>query len=122
MKAMILFLLLALVTSRCSDHSVNPEICHEGTVIGKIRSWGGGIAVSMKEPTFSSHEWHGFENVVEALNLPYDLKPGEKIYFFARLASENESTFPVSSDGDESSKPIIFVLEFSSVKCPAIDD
>ena len=122
MKAMIAFLLLALVTLRCSDDSDTPLVCHEGIIIGKIRSTGGGIAVSMKDSTLSTHEWNGFDNVIEALNIPHELDSGEIIYFFARPASEDESTFTVLTDGDESNKPIIFILEFSSTRCPTIKD
>jgi hypothetical protein len=122
MKAMIVFLFFALIFSRCSDNSVDPQICLEGVVIGKIRSWGGGIAVSMNDSIFSSHEWNGFHNVVEALNVPLDLTPGETIYFFGRPATESESSFAISADGDESNKPIIFVSQFSLLKCPTIED
>lgn len=122
MKAVIVFLLFASVFTKCSEESVNSEICHEGVVIGKIRSWGGGIAISMKDSTFGSHEWNGYDNVVEVLNVPVDLTPGKKIYIFGRLATESERSFSVSADGDESNKPVIIVLKFSSMQCPIIGD
>jgi hypothetical protein len=123
MKTMVLFLLLVLVTSRCSYHSINPQICHEGVIIGKIRSSGGGIAVSMKDSTLSSHEWHGYDNVIEALNIPDNLwQPGQNVYFFARQPTKDERFFPVTADGDESNKPLIFVLEISATRCPVLED
>ena len=123
MKTIILVLLSGLIFSTCADDPVSSEICHEGVVIGKIRSSGGGIAVSMKDSRLSDHNWNGFDNVVEALNIPETLGvSGKTIYFFARPATDNEKWFAVSADGAESAKPIIFVLEVSSYKCPETED
>ena len=119
MNTMIPFLLLALIISGCVDDSVAPPTCYEGTVIGKIRSWGGGVAVSMETSTLSTHEWNGFQHVIEALNIPRDFwVRGQKIYFTARPATKEERLYFVSADGDESAKPIIFVKNFSTIECP----
>ena len=119
MKTMILFLLLALITSNCSNESFDAQICYEGTVIGQIRSAGGGVAVSMETSALSTHEWKGFQHVIEALNIPRDFwVPGQKIYFTARPGTAEEKGYIISADGDESAKPIIFVIAFSNIKCP----
>ena len=117
-----LFVLLALTTSSCVydslDASLDTQICYEGTVIGKIRSWGGGVAISMESSALSTHEWRGFQHVIEALNIPRDFwVPGQKLYFSARPGTDEEIGYR-SSDGDESAKPIIFVTAFSTVECP----
>jgi hypothetical protein len=122
-KMVFLLLSLAFISPGCADHTIEREICYEGIVIGKIRSWGGGIAVSMKEPTFSTHQWRGYEHVIEALNISDGLHhTGEKIYFTARMATNEEQIFPMSADGDESDKSIVFVLDVSSITCPIYDD
>jgi hypothetical protein len=72
----------------------------------------------MSNATLNSHEWNGYNNIIEALNIPHDLRPGTMIYFFARLPSKQESQFPITTDGGESNKPLIFVLRFSEVSCP----
>ena len=114
---------LAFISPGCADHSIEPEVCYEGIVIGKIRTWGGGIAISMEEPTFSTHQWRGYENVIEALNISDGLyQTGEKIYFTARTATNEEQSFPMSADGDESDKPMVFVLKVSATKCPISND
>lgn len=122
MKIMSLFVLLALITSSCVhdslDASLDSQICYEGTVVGKIRSWGGGVAVSMESSVLSTHEWRGFQHVIEALNIPRDFwVPGQKLYFSARPGTDEERGYG-SADGHESAKPIIFVTAFSTVECP----
>lgn len=102
----------------CIDNSVELRLCHEGIVVGKIRSAGGGIAVSMTNSTFSNRHWRGHKNVVEALNVPAHLyKPGEKIYFTAHRATPREQTSVISADGDESEKPIVFLEQVSTTGC-----
>lgn len=117
-RVMLILSTLILILAGCVDDSVESKICHEGFVLGKIRSAGGGIAVSMTDSTLSTHNWRGFKNVVEALNISVDLyKPGEKIYFIARRATEHEQFFVITADGDESEKPIVFVEQVSKTKC-----
>ena len=119
MKTMILFLLLALITSNCSNESFDAQICYEGTVIGQIRSAGGGVAVSMETSALSTHEWKGFQHVIEALNIPRDFwVPGQKIYFTARPGTAEEVGGPRSADGVQSLEPEIFVIAFSTTDCP----
>ena len=75
----LLFLCIILIVAGCVDDSVESRICHEGIILGKIRSAGGGIAVSMTDSSFSTHRWQEHNNVVEATNVPADLyMPGEK--------------------------------------------
>ena len=105
----------------CVDDSVEPQTCHEGTVVGKIRTVGGGLAVSMEDATFSNYKGRGFKNVIEAVNISHDLyKPGDKIYFTARRATKEEQVFAISADGDESEKPIVFVEWVSTTMCSLI--
>jgi hypothetical protein len=120
-KIGFVLLLLTCLSSGCVDHSIEQEICYQGIVLGKIRSAGGGIAVSMEDITFSTHQWRGYQNVIEALNVPLDAyKTGEKIYFTDRTATHDEQVFPISADGDESNKPIVYLLEISSINCPSL--
>lgn len=118
MKTLSLFLLLALVASSCACDSLDNQICYKGTVIGQIRSAGGGVAASMENSALSTHEWIGFHHVIEALNIPRDFwVPGQKLYFTARQGTDEERGY-ISADGDESAKPIIFVTAFSARECP----
>ena len=117
MRTIFLYFLCAITTFSCSDDPAESAGCHEGVVIGKIRSAGGGIAVSMSDATLSSHEWNGYNNVIEALNIPHDLTPGTKVYIFGRRATQEESQFVITADGAESNKPLIFALEYSTVGC-----
>lgn len=116
MKVIILFLSLAFVNLRCTEEeTVNNQTSYEGSVIGKIRSGGGGIAISMRNSTFSKHQWQGFPNVVEALNVPDSLKQsGKHLFFSARVATQEERVFIITADGDESVKPIIVVTKVSA--------
>ncbi len=118
MKTIIAAALISLAFSGCSDEPFPTQVCHEGVVIGKIRSVGGGIAVSMSDASFGSHEWRGHKNVVEALNIPRDLTPGAEIYLFARFATEKERSGIITADGDESKKPVIYVLKYGLEGCP----
>ena len=92
--------------------------CYQGTVIGKIRSGGGGLAVSLNSTEFGAHQWRGYNNVVEALNLNLVYPIGSKIYFKARAATDQEKMFIITADGDESAKPIIYVTVVSTESCP----
>lgn len=77
----------------------------------------------MEETTFSTHQWRGYQNVIEALNIPHELyQNGEKIYFTGRIATQEEQIFSISADGRESNKPIVFVANVSLVNCPAAND
>lgn len=117
-KVMLILPVLFLIASGCVDDSVESRIRHKGVVLGKIRSAGGGMAISMTDSTFSNHKWRGFNNVVEALNIQLDqYKPGDKIYFIARRATIEEQFFVTTADGDESEKPTIFVEQVSTSKC-----
>jgi hypothetical protein len=76
----------------------------------------------MEETTFGTHEWRGHHNVIEALDVPFDAyQTGEKVYFTARPATHDEQAFPISADGDESNKPILYVLEISSINSTSFD-
>jgi hypothetical protein len=114
-----LFFIFCFSIVSCTDTDEVLSNCHEGIIIGKIRSAGGGIAVSVNSPHFGGHEWRGYKNVVEALNLERTYLPGTKIYFKARPAVESEKLYIVTADGDESAKPIIWVTKVSNVGCPA---
>lgn len=117
MKAIVI-LFLALIATNCRNDSFDAQPCYEGIIIGKIRTSGGGVAVSMQTSALSTHEWHGFQHVIEALNIPEDFwVPGQKIYFTARPGTEEERGY-ITIDGGESDKPIIFVITFSTIECP----
>jgi len=70
--------------SSCKDEEQDYSLCQQGTIIGKIRSGGGGPAVSVNSTVFGKHSWRGYNNVVEALNLKQNYASGTKIYFKAR--------------------------------------
>lgn len=113
-----LFLCIVLVMAACSDNAVYVPKCHKGTVIGKIRSAGGGVAVSMENAMLSNHKWKGHKHVIEALNVPVEYrKPGQVIYFTARPGTVEEQG-PYTADGDESDKPLIYVLSLGVEGCP----
>lgn len=111
-------LLLILPGNGCTKDSPE-DSCFHGIVLGKIRSGGGGVAISMFESDFSNHIWHDYNHVVEALNIPRDQwTPGKTIYFIARNITDEEKSFIITADGDESEKPIIYVLKYSFNGCP----
>lgn len=114
-----LFLGLFSIVSCNDDDTEVLTHCHKGTIIGKIRSAGGGPALAVNSSHFGKQEWKGYENVVEALNLQQNYPPGTKIYFNARPASIVESSYIVTADGDESAKPKVWITEVSTVACPA---
>jgi len=115
-----IYLILVLVSVSCKNEAFDPQNkCYSGTVIGKIRFAGGGPAISMDEPALSTHEWNGFKNVVEALNIPDSLRQsGKKVFLISRWPTESERYYVRTDDGDESAKPLIFVLAISTAKCP----
>lgn len=118
-KALLLpILLLAVTFSSCKDEEQDYSLCQQGTIIGKIRSGGGGPAVSVNSTVFGKHSWRGYNNVVEALNLKQNYASGTKIYFKARPATEEEKSYIITADGDESAKPVIFVTAVSTDRCP----
>lgn len=111
-------LIFSLAISSCQEKDELTPGCYQGTVIGKIRSNGGGLAVSVISTEFGTHQWRGYNNVVEALNLKIDYSSGTKIYFKARTATEQEKMYPITADGDESAKPIIYMTAVSTELCP----
>jgi|GEM_PF-1617211 len=118
-KALLLSTLLFTVTfSSCKDEEPENSVCQQGTIIGRIRSGGGGPAVSVHSSVFGEHSWGGYSNVVEALNLPTGLSAGTKIYFKARPATQEERSYVITADGAESAKPIIYVTAVSTNMCP----
>lgn len=118
-KVLLLSILLFAVTfSSCKDDEQDYSLCQQGTIIGRIRSGGGGPAVSVKSSVFGKHSWRGYNNVVEALNFKQNYASGTKIYFKARPATQEEKTYVITADGDESAKPIIFVTAVSTESCP----
>jgi hypothetical protein len=54
-KMVFVLLSLTVISVGCADHSIEQQICYTGIVIGRIRSAGDGIAVSMEETTFSTN-------------------------------------------------------------------
>lgn len=106
----------------CTSQDDPPFGCHSGTILGRIRGAGGGVAVSLDDTSFGNHSWHSASNVVEALHVPDSLwVNGLRIYFIARHATEAEAAFPKSADGNESDKPLIFVTAYSLTNCSSIN-
>lgn len=107
-----------ILLAGCNQNEDMSSTCHGGTILGKIRGGGGGVAISMDDSSFGAHSWHSASNVVEALNVPDSLwVEGMRLYFIARPATETEKSFLISADGDESDKPLIFVTKFSRNDC-----
>jgi hypothetical protein len=89
----------------------------EGTVIGKIRSGGGGLAVSLDRNYKKSVSWQNHQNVVEVLNIPESLnKGGTTVYFTSRIATEEEKGL-ITSDGDETIDLVVYGTEFNEEGC-----
>lgn len=117
-KTLSIFILSAFIFG-CNDDEILPQPnCIQGEVVGKIRSAGGGIAVSLADSIPGSVTWQEHENVIELLNVPveYTFK-GTPIYFKGREAKEGEQG-PISSDGDESIQLIFYGTEISNIGCP----
>lgn len=92
--------------------------CMHGTVLGKIRSEGGGLAVSLDKKYQGAVSWQYSKNVIELLNIsPEYREPGTKIYFSSRIASEEEQGV-VTADGDESIDLVLYGTKFSHSECP----
>lgn len=105
----------------CDQETEQRSACHGGTIMGRIRGAGGGVAVSVDDASFGNHSWHNASNVVELLNVPDSLwVPGLRVYFIARPATETEAGFPKSADGDESDKPLLFAIGYSLDGCGSI--
>jgi len=118
-KAVLLStMLFALTLSSCKEDEPDYSVCQQGTIIGRIRSGGGGPAVSVNSSVFGKHSWGGYSNVVEALNLKQNFASGTKVYFKARPATQEEKAYAITADGAESAKPIIFVTAVSTDACP----
>ena len=117
-KLCFLALVGLMVGTSCEKTAPEPENnCFKGVVIGKIRSNGGGLAVSMEKTNLSTHTWRGYSNVVEALGLGVNVAPNSVIYFNARPANVEEKNFIVTADGDESAKPIVVASNVSPNSC-----
>ncbi|WP_207420742.1 hypothetical protein [Desertivirga brevis] len=115
---LVLPVITILGTFSCQKNDQVAADCYQGVIIGKIRTNGGGVAVSVNSPIFGTHEWRDYKNVVEALNLKSGYNAGTKIYFKARAATDQEKIYPITADGDESAKPIIYITSASSETCP----
>lgn len=91
--------------------------CMQGTVIGRIRSSGGGLAVSLNKPYEGSVAWQGAMNVIELCNIPDEYRAiGTNIFFSSKRAEPGECG-PVTADGDESIRLVLFGERFSSENC-----
>ena len=116
-----IFILALLGLAACSsddDGDLARYDCLKGETIGKIRSSGGGLAVSLEEQIPLSVTWQGRANVVELLNMPGEFKDeGDEFYFSARQASETERG-PITADGNETISLILYGLEFDASSCP----
>lgn len=112
-----MIIILAMFSCRETDQHLLPD-CYQGTVIGKIRSGGGGLAVSVTSTDFGMHQWRGYNNVVEAINLKFNYSAGTRIYFKARASTNEEKMYIITADGDESAKPRIYITGVSTQMCP----
>lgn len=91
--------------------------CMKGEVIGKIRSSGGGLAVSLNKNYKGTVTWQGHKNVIELLNIPDTYKTeGNTIYFQSRPTTDEDIT-PITADGDESIELILYGEKFSEHSC-----
>lgn len=92
--------------------------CMKGTVIGKIRSAGGGLAVSLDKNYKGAVNWKGEKNVIELLNIPDELKiSGTELYFSSRKATFSEHG-SVTADGHEGIQLVLYGLEIKDDGCP----
>lgn len=108
-------IILTLVPScKKIDHS-----CMKGTVIGSIRSQGGGPAVSLDKKYKGTVQWQDHKNVIELLNIPEEyITPGTTFYFTSREPSSSEMSYVISADGDERIKLVLYGEKFSTTECP----
>ena len=110
-----IILILPLAITSCKKEKA---LCMKGTVIGKIRSGGGGLALSLDKNYTGAVKWNDEKNVIELLNIPTELKlPGTIIYFSSREATDEEQGI-ITADGDESIKTILYGMEFNTTECP----
>jgi hypothetical protein len=117
MKTVNFFLILPLIVLSFSCKKINTD-CMKGTVIGKIRSDGGGLAVSLDKNYKGSVNWKDEKNVIELLNIPDEWKtPGTVIYFSSRKATASEQG-AITADGDESIQLVLYGLEIRDNGCP----
>ncbi|MGK7391105.1 MAG: hypothetical protein ACNS60_12170 [Candidatus Cyclobacteriaceae bacterium M2_1C_046] len=119
--SLILILLFSFTLFGCEDEEIALEFpCMEGEVIGKIRTGGGGLAVSLSTPIDGAVTWQDRDNVVEVLNIPVQLTvEGTTIFFTAREAREGERG-PITSDGDETIQMVLYGKEFSDRGCSSL--
>lgn len=115
MKVYILSILLFLSFYSCKKIDAT---CMQGNVVGKIRSSGGGLAVTLNKKYKNTVHWKGHKNIVEVLNIPLDMsEEGTTIYFTSRIATTVEQG-PISADGDEGIKLVLYGKEFNKNVCP----
>ncbi len=117
MQKCFYFVLLFLLFS-CTKEKPNQK--YTGIVIGKLRSGGGGIGLSMHTKTFSNVSYKGTDHVVEALNIPNDLPVLTFIQFEVRNATAEEKNFIKTADGFEGA-PIIYITNYTVEKNNDID-
>lgn len=118
MRKITIFLVsIILIGMIQSCKKVNHE-CMKGTVIGKIRSAGGGLAVELDKKYKGTVKWQGYKNVIELLNIPEEYKSsGTTFYFKSRNINSSDNLF-VTADGDESIKLVLYGEQFSIYECP----
>lgn len=92
--------------------------CMKGTVIGKIRSSGGGLAVELDKNFKGSVKWQGHKNVIEVLNIPVEYSSSGTTFYFKSRNSNSSEQGPITADGDESIKLVLFGEVFSKIQCP----
>jgi hypothetical protein len=117
MKLGKIAIILSILLITVSCEKVNNS-CMQGTVIGKIRSGGGGLAVSLDGKHEDAVSWQYSENVIELLNIPEEYQaPGTKVYFSSRTATTEEKGV-ITTDGDETIDLVLYGTKFSDDGCP----
>lgn len=117
-RTLFIFTIAAIVAVSNSSCKKLDHQCMKAEVIGKIRTAGGGLAVSLKRNYKQTVFWKGKKHVIELLNIPVELKkPGSKFYFTSRIATANDKG-PITADGDESIKLVLFGEKFDQSTCP----
>ncbi|MGJ3235265.1 hypothetical protein [Marivirga sp.] len=118
MKKTIILLLgfsILVFLTGCEDVEFQ---CLSGEVIGKIRSSGGGLAVSLDQDHEQAVSWQGEKNVIVLLNIPDNYQSsGTTIFFTSRPATVKEKGH-ITDDGDESIELVLYGLEFNDNECP----
>lgn len=120
--SLIIILLFSIFLFSCEEEDISVEYpCMQGEVLGKIRTGGGGLAVSITGPLDGAVTWKDRDNVIELLNIPVEhTVEGTIIYFNARKAKEGERG-PITSDGDETIELILYGKEFSNQGCAELE-